>query len=122
MTPAEQLGADRLLRVRRRVEQVLDKACETDAEACYQGTLVAADPGAVASWWLRTDALWTKACDAGDRDACIELASVLAPGEDATPPPQLDRHKDPFRGKKLWQRACELDPKDEVACAEGNRP
>lgn len=121
MTPAEQLGPDRLLRVRRRVEKVLDQACATDADACYLGTLVAAEPAAVSSWWLRADALWTKACEGGDRDACVELAAVLAPGEDATPPPQLDRHKDPFRGRKYWQKACELDPKDEAACTEAKR-
>ncbi len=115
---AEQIGVERAERVRRRLERALDKPCETDAEACYQGTVVAAGPASAAKWWERADKLWTAACDAGDRSACLELAAVLWPGPDSTPPPQLDRHRDPLRGKKMWQRACDLDPKDEATCAQ----
>lgn len=122
MAPAQQIGGDRPDRVRRRLERALDRACETDAEACYQGTLIAGNAASVATWWTRADKLWAAACDAGDRAACLELAAVLAPGEDATPPPQLDRHRDPFRGKKYWKRACELDASDTLACAEASRP
>jgi len=124
MAPAEQINAERAARVKRRVVPVLARACETDPDACYQGALVADDASVITKLWARADAQWTAACDGGDREACVELATVLAPGVDDAPPPQLDRHRDPFRGRKLWQRACALDPEDELSCeaAKGSHP